>query len=733
MSDIESIAAATDAKPKAGGGYMGHCPAHDDRTPSLSIDLGENGRPVVKCWSGCSQESVLDALRVKGLWSGQGKQLSHEDMAQAHKRSDERIKARQKEQAAAAALSQTVLKVSSPAMPDNPYLERKRVVPTATLWELELEALKKIIGYHPKANGQPMAEGRILIVPLVIDSHISTIEMIDKDGLKSALSGGQKSGGHWASQRLPEGDGEGLTLQIGEGVSTVLSGKGESDNIAVAALSCGNLLSVARQMRARYPKAAITILADLVKTTGKPDPHAIEAAHAVSGKLATPDFGPDRLGGMTDFNDLAATMGRDVVKALIAAARPVESGTEDFPSSLNIQPELTPLNIRECLLGSPSPRQFLIRDYIPAGACGIFNGTGGTAKSYLSLVLSVALASGRTIPPFEIQGPAKVLIVNAEDGRQDIWFRLHHIGLKFNLSESEIGLLAENLIILPAKGIIGPLMQLDEKRNPELSQNGMWLKKQLDEHSPALVILDTKSRLYGLDENSNDHASQWITCLESMQVDHPDTSFLIISHTSKAAAQNGDHAATRGASAIGDNCRFGMALTWLDGKEAKSFGLKDHKGIIKLTHTKSSYSVIKEPVLFAKNPFGVPVMLDVNSLHAKAIRNAADVLVEILRADHPEGFHRRGIEKGIGDVGRNIRDMVLSAEDVLGAHDIADVVKLALDLNLIESFDDPADTGNRKMVLIRARQITTTDCEANWFGFNNREVSRSVPISDRPN
>ena len=126
-------------------------------------------------------------------------------------------------------------------------------------------------------------------------------------------------------------------------------------------------------------------------------------------------------------------------------------------------------------------------------------------------------------------------------------------------------------------------------------------------------------------------------------------------------------------------------------------------------------------------------MLDVNSLHAKAIRNAADVLVEILRADHPEGFHRRGIEKGIGDVGRNIRDMVLSAEDVLGAHDIADVVKLALDLNLIESFDDPADTGNRKMVLIRARQITTTDCEANWFGFNNREVSRSVPISDRPN
>ena len=43
------------------------CPAHDDRNPSFSAtDVG--GRILVKCFSGCTQEAVIDALRRLGLW-----------------------------------------------------------------------------------------------------------------------------------------------------------------------------------------------------------------------------------------------------------------------------------------------------------------------------------------------------------------------------------------------------------------------------------------------------------------------------------------------------------------------------------------------------------------------------------------------------------------------------------------------------------------------------------------
>ena len=43
------------------------CPAHNDRNPSFSAtDVG--GRVLLKCFAGCSQESVIGALRNMGLW-----------------------------------------------------------------------------------------------------------------------------------------------------------------------------------------------------------------------------------------------------------------------------------------------------------------------------------------------------------------------------------------------------------------------------------------------------------------------------------------------------------------------------------------------------------------------------------------------------------------------------------------------------------------------------------------
>jgi putative DNA primase/helicase len=43
------------------------CPAHRDRVPSLSV-TDADGRPLVYCHAGCSQEEVITALRTRGLW-----------------------------------------------------------------------------------------------------------------------------------------------------------------------------------------------------------------------------------------------------------------------------------------------------------------------------------------------------------------------------------------------------------------------------------------------------------------------------------------------------------------------------------------------------------------------------------------------------------------------------------------------------------------------------------------
>lgn len=66
----ESIAAALGrSTPKAGGGFMACCPAHKDKNPSLAIDE-KNDNLLLKCFAGCSQEAVIDALKSRGLWPG---------------------------------------------------------------------------------------------------------------------------------------------------------------------------------------------------------------------------------------------------------------------------------------------------------------------------------------------------------------------------------------------------------------------------------------------------------------------------------------------------------------------------------------------------------------------------------------------------------------------------------------------------------------------------------------
>ena len=42
--------------------WMACCPAHADKSPSLSIRELSDGRILLHCWTGCSAESILDSI-----------------------------------------------------------------------------------------------------------------------------------------------------------------------------------------------------------------------------------------------------------------------------------------------------------------------------------------------------------------------------------------------------------------------------------------------------------------------------------------------------------------------------------------------------------------------------------------------------------------------------------------------------------------------------------------------
>ena len=47
--------------------FVACCPAHDDRSPSFAAK-DDNGKILVKCFAGCTQDEVINALRNLGLW-----------------------------------------------------------------------------------------------------------------------------------------------------------------------------------------------------------------------------------------------------------------------------------------------------------------------------------------------------------------------------------------------------------------------------------------------------------------------------------------------------------------------------------------------------------------------------------------------------------------------------------------------------------------------------------------
>jgi hypothetical protein len=75
---IGRVEAATGrAARRSGASWLCPCPAHDDRTPSLSVGLSADGAILIKCFAGCAAAAIVAAvgLRLRDLFpprSGRG-------------------------------------------------------------------------------------------------------------------------------------------------------------------------------------------------------------------------------------------------------------------------------------------------------------------------------------------------------------------------------------------------------------------------------------------------------------------------------------------------------------------------------------------------------------------------------------------------------------------------------------------------------------------------------------
>jgi putative DNA primase/helicase len=60
------IAAALGGATRNGAGWLACCCCHEDRSPSLSLKDGDDGKLLVKCFAGCDGRDILDEFRGRG-------------------------------------------------------------------------------------------------------------------------------------------------------------------------------------------------------------------------------------------------------------------------------------------------------------------------------------------------------------------------------------------------------------------------------------------------------------------------------------------------------------------------------------------------------------------------------------------------------------------------------------------------------------------------------------------
>jgi hypothetical protein len=65
MPAIERVLANLERVKRCGKGYVARCPAHEDRSASLSVCEADSGNALVHCFAGCSTRDIVAALGLR--------------------------------------------------------------------------------------------------------------------------------------------------------------------------------------------------------------------------------------------------------------------------------------------------------------------------------------------------------------------------------------------------------------------------------------------------------------------------------------------------------------------------------------------------------------------------------------------------------------------------------------------------------------------------------------------
>jgi putative DNA primase/helicase len=251
---------------------------------------------------------------TRAFFANDARKLSRAERAELVRKRREAIRRNHEEaarrQAEAATKAADIWAKAIDAPPDHAYLMQKGIKPHGT-----------------------KADCGSLLVPMRKGGKLRSVQFIRGNGEKRFLPDGEVTGCYYAIGK-PNG-----ALCVCEGFATGASIHEATGHAVAVAFNAGNLGAVAKTLRGKFPDLPLILCGDFDKS-GTGQQAATDAAQAVGGLVALPDFTPDELAGdkpPTDFNDLArlrdaGAVGRAIAGASEPARHKHQPGSENAPA-----------------------------------------------------------------------------------------------------------------------------------------------------------------------------------------------------------------------------------------------------------------------------------------------------------------------------------------------------------------------------------------------------------------
>jgi putative DNA primase/helicase len=442
---------------------MCFCPAHPDRnTPNLHVKASNDGRVLVHCFRGCSQQDVVTALRQRGLWPSSRRQAEYEN----RQRDQERKKAAEEEERRrwerahrilrAASCDQTVLSVVQR------YLNNRRIkrVPLSAL-AITAQQSRELLGLGFPAmvfpiicKGKGVQGAQVTLLSRNGETKLNTE--------KPRRIYGQLSGGYVVVRELDER----RPLIVGEGIETVASACRIAKLPGIAALSATNLPKVTPP-----PCSEIIIACDNDRAGRDKAKNAAEkwAASGRKVRIAVPE-------GYGDWND--------VLRAVSDPAELREWATAIREDSEVVEAaDVGPLSVEAFMELEFPPREFLLKPWLATTSLAMLDALMGHGKTWLALSIGYAVASGEPLLDWEVEKRGRVLYVDGELPGRLLQSRLRQLGPP--LSEDAFQILSRPQFEL--RGLPIPDLGTQEGRD--------FLDQIIEDGKIDLIILDSISTL----------------------------------------------------------------------------------------------------------------------------------------------------------------------------------------------------------------------------------------------